>query len=721
MAVITKDLGAVSSYALAVENGYTGTEAEWIALISSTTTSAQTAVDAKDAALVAKAAAETAATQAAGSATAAASSASGASGSATAAAESATAAAGSATSAGTSATAAAGSATAAAGSASSASSSATAASGSATAASGSASSAATAKTAAEAAQAGAEAAQAAAEEVLESIPEDYSELSEDVSALKSQIGNLSYTWTDGYTINQYGQEIASDGSSYATAKVLPNSRIKGHTSAGGSVNRAIAFYTKEGSFISADYGSGVVLYDWNYDLNVPSTAYYVKLSCLTADKSTKFSLELCKISDMTTENGFNNYDIAKTANHNSTIINVAFGDTSWIDISNFELGSLYVDDGAIKTADNAKRVRQNTLHPVQLKANSKLYLSDYSHYKFLVCTSTDNGTTWVQSSWITSGKHIVSTNALYLVLIEDTTVVTANVATCVGLLKYEEAGTFANNVENRLEVIENASRGTARIAHFSFDDVRNCMIDLMNNENVYTSIFDNDFFAMLKDLHDEYGAVFSLYMFLYNTGSDITDYPSKFATEFTENADWLKFGLHQGATNYASTTAEEALDDYDTFTSNIVRICGTVDAIDRCPRLGNFAGNLESMLAMREADGGIVGLLSAYDTRDSYYLSSADSSYVYKHGRLIDTTNRLVFFRTLMALEASDPSTLLPSLKTLTGLNGSDYAVMMMHEYEVYNGNHEIVTSMKNRIAYACSWATENGYDWQYPMERILY
>ena len=61
MAVITKDLGAVSSYALAVENGYTGTEAEWIALISSTTTSAQTAVDAKDAALVAKTAAETAA------------------------------------------------------------------------------------------------------------------------------------------------------------------------------------------------------------------------------------------------------------------------------------------------------------------------------------------------------------------------------------------------------------------------------------------------------------------------------------------------------------------------------------------------------------------------------------------------------------------------------------------------------------------------------------
>ena len=126
------------------------------------------------------------------------------------------------------------------------------------------------------------------------------------------------------------------------------------------------------------------------------------------------------------------------------------------------------------------------------------------------------------------------------------------------------------------------------------------------------------------------------------------------------------------------------------------------------------------MLAMRDADAGIIGLLSAYDTRDSYYLSSADSAYVYKHGRLYDTVNRLTFFRSLMAMEATAPSSTLPALRTLAGVNGSDYAVMMMHEYGVYDSNYTIVTANKDRLEYACNWATQNGYAWDFPMNRII-
>lgn len=40
---IRQDLGAVSAYAIAVEQGYTGTEEEWIAELSSTTQNAETA------------------------------------------------------------------------------------------------------------------------------------------------------------------------------------------------------------------------------------------------------------------------------------------------------------------------------------------------------------------------------------------------------------------------------------------------------------------------------------------------------------------------------------------------------------------------------------------------------------------------------------------------------------------------------------------------------
>lgn len=147
MAVISKDLGPVSAYAVAVANGFSGTEAEWEQYIANASTAAQSA---------------------AGSATAADNSASAAAQSATAAAASQVAAAGSETE---------------------AANYALVAGNHAMAAAASATAAETAETGAESAQTAAEAAQAAAEAVAESIPEDYTELTEEVSGLKSALGD----------------------------------------------------------------------------------------------------------------------------------------------------------------------------------------------------------------------------------------------------------------------------------------------------------------------------------------------------------------------------------------------------------------------------------------------------------------------------------------------------------------------------------------------------
>jgi hypothetical protein len=157
MGTVVKDLGAVSAYAYAVEQGYTGTEEEYAELMASYATVAE------EAAASAEAAAGSA-TNAAASATQAGTAATNAASSATAAASSETNAQTAAGAAAQSRTDAAASATAAAGSASQASSSASGAASSASAASTSASDANVAKTAAVAAQGAAETAQGKAED-----------------------------------------------------------------------------------------------------------------------------------------------------------------------------------------------------------------------------------------------------------------------------------------------------------------------------------------------------------------------------------------------------------------------------------------------------------------------------------------------------------------------------------------------------------------------------
>ena len=64
MSVITKDLGAATAYAYAVEKGYTGTEAEFAELMADYAEVGQRAEDAADSALESKTAAQTAATTA---------------------------------------------------------------------------------------------------------------------------------------------------------------------------------------------------------------------------------------------------------------------------------------------------------------------------------------------------------------------------------------------------------------------------------------------------------------------------------------------------------------------------------------------------------------------------------------------------------------------------------------------------------------------------------
>ena len=172
MAVISKDLGPVSAYAVAVANGFTGTEAEWEQYIANASTAAQSA---------------------AGSATAAANSAAGAAQSATDAAASQVAAAGSETD---------------------AANYALVAGNHAMAAAASATAAETAETGAETAQTAAEAAQAAAEAVAESIPEDYTTLANDVGDLKSAVHNGYVTYTGanyqaGWFRSTYGVVDAS--------------------------------------------------------------------------------------------------------------------------------------------------------------------------------------------------------------------------------------------------------------------------------------------------------------------------------------------------------------------------------------------------------------------------------------------------------------------------------------------------------------------------------
>ncbi len=83
---------------------------------------------------------------------------------------------------------------------------------------------------------------------------------------------------------------------------------------------------------------------------------------------------------------------------------------------------------------------------------------------------------------------------------------------------------------------------------FYIDDVIWLMRDLTREKK--QSLFDNDYMRMLKNLHDNYGLKVQMNLF-YRTdffyGNDeftLSDMTDAYKKEWTDNADWIKFGFH---------------------------------------------------------------------------------------------------------------------------------------------------------------------------------
>ena len=130
------------------------------------------------------------------------------------------------------------------------------------------------------------------------------------------------------------------------------------------------------------------------------------------------------------------------------------------------------------------------------------------------------------------------------------------------------------------------------------------------------------------------------------------------------------------------------------------------------------------MQALRDADAGIIGGLAAYDTRDSYYLTSAESSLVYKKGVLIDAENHFAFYTSLNALEGNVPSTLFNAKNTPATMGRFFNLEWMMHEYAIggqdYGYSSYDWNTMAQRLESACQISMNNGYTWEYPFVAAL-
>ena len=242
------------------------------------------------------------------------------------------------------------------------------------------------------------------------------------------------------------------------------------------------------------------------------------------------------------------------------------------------------------------------------------------------------------------------------------------------------------------------------IIHFSVDDTWICLYDIITHN--YESIFETSFFAALKSLHENYGICVTLNTF--NTFSetpdyDISDLPSTYQSELQENKNWLKFAFHAESdqSNYNTSSGISAA--YDKFVSAIYTFTGDYDCIDTVTRLGYFGGNLNNVLAIKNKEHGIIGLLCADTTdRDSYYLSENENKLVQSKGKYYDLSNELVFIKTIT--------------RTLSNATAEIEANVCYQKYvEIFC--HEYEPSAPNGFTSIAQYSVQKGYFNAFPSD----
>lgn len=172
--------------------------------------------------------------------------------------------------------------------------------------------------------------------------------------------------------------------------------------------------------------------------------------------------------------------------------------------------------------------------------------------------------------------------------------------------------------------------------HLSIDDATYCIENLINKS--YTSLWNEPLFGYLKELHDTYGAKFSLYVFV----DTFKNMPEKYKSDFQSAKGWLKFGIH--ATNSTArfnkqpdTIGELKRYSYDgskklweSFCEKVMSVCGSADFIDRMPRLHYYSASISVLLGFKDARYGAFGFLGADDDRpDNYFIKGSGKALEY--------------------------------------------------------------------------------------------
>ena len=252
---------------------------------------------------------------------------------------------------------------------------------------------------------------------------------------------------------------------------------------------------------------------------------------------------------------------------------------------------------------------------------------------------------------------------------------------------------------------------------FSIDDNSFFLRDI--HQQAYDSLFDCWYLALLRRLHETYGAKFVLNVyFTTDDGFDLTQLCDGYRGEWEAAASWLKLSFHARANlpdrPYQYAPASRLMDDFAQVREQIVRFAG--ERTWSPPTVIHWGMVQPAALPALAAEG--VRVLSGFFGRRNgvddvhYFLDEARCEHLRRHDCLVDFDTGIVFSRVDIVCNNTPPDQVVPTLAPLVDdPHRAEIMDLFTHEQYFWDFYHNHLPDHPERVEAAVRFVAEQGYE----------
>lgn len=258
---------------------------------------------------------------------------------------------------------------------------------------------------------------------------------------------------------------------------------------------------------------------------------------------------------------------------------------------------------------------------------------------------------------------------------------------------------------------------------FSLDDNIWFLQNLNENKDVYKSMFEDPYLALLKAIHDKHGSKFHINIY-YETprhnGFNLSQMTDKYKDEWRANSDWLRLSFHANADlpnrPYINTTYEQAYFEMERVNKEIIRFAGE-EAFSKTVTTVHFGDcTVESAQAFR--DLGVKAFVSSYGWNSDnlcdirMYCDGEQCLLLQKYGFYYDKEMDIYHFRYNGGIQRTAPENIAAQFDSQHKSNPI-YAFkdICLHEQYFYPEFKNHMPDYYEKLDAAATWCEQNGYE----------